>query len=82
MPPGVRYGPDGEDPGRPGDGGMDGPDDPAGGRAGDKKPPEFDWLDVVAFSIACFQLLLPGLLMMAGAVGLVYLLLWWLAGRA
>ncbi len=38
-----------------------------------------DFIDIVAFTIACFQLLLPGLLIMIGAVGVVYLLLWLLA---
>ncbi len=38
-----------------------------------------DWLDVLALTIATFQVLAPMLLAMAGAVMLIYLGLWFLA---
>ncbi len=39
-----------------------------------------DWLDVVALTVAAYQILFPILLLMFGVVGLVYLVLWLWAG--
>lgn len=38
-----------------------------------------DWLDVLALTIATFQVLAPMLLAMAGAVMLIYLALWFMS---
>lgn len=45
----------------------------------EEKPPELGWLDVLAFTIAAYQLLLPVVGILIGVGLLVYLLLWLLA---
>ncbi len=40
-------------------------------RGGDR-PPEFTWLDVLAFSIAALQIILPVVLMFFGVMVVVY----------
>lgn len=45
----------------------------------DDKPPEFGWLDVLAFTIAAYQLLLPVVGALIGVGLLVYFGLWLLA---
>lgn len=45
----------------------------------EEKPPEFGWLDVLAFTIAAYQLLLPVVGALIGVGLFVYLVLWLLA---
>ncbi len=44
------------------------------------KKNEFGWLDVLAFTIAAYQVILPILFMFFGVVLGIYLLLWLWAG--
>ncbi|HEX6988182.1 MAG TPA: hypothetical protein VF282_01825 [Bacillota bacterium] len=44
-----------------------------------EKPPQFGWLDVLAFTIAAYQLLLPVVGALIGVGLLVYGALWLLA---
>lgn len=47
---------------------------------GQEAPHDFDWLDVLALTIAAFQVILPVLAAFAGVVLALYLLLRWWAG--
>lgn len=41
----------------------------------EEEPTQFSWTDVLAFTIAAYQIFFPILLVFAGVVGLIYLLL-------